>query len=45
MVGGLIALVLVRVYRSGTAGKPVSSAGWGYAPLWTAVIGARALFC
>ena len=44
MIGGLIALSLVRVYRSGPAGQPVSSAGWGYALLWTGVIGARALF-
>jgi hypothetical protein len=42
--GGLIAFALVRVFRSGTTGKPVSSAKWGYALLWTAVIGARALF-
>jgi hypothetical protein len=44
LVGGLIALALIRVYRSGTTGKPVSAAGWGYALLWTGVIGARALF-
>jgi hypothetical protein len=44
VAGGLAALALVRVYRSGTTGKPVSAAGWGYALLWTAVIGARALF-
>jgi hypothetical protein len=43
LIGGLIALALVRVYRS-TTGQPVSSAGWGYALLWTGVIGARALF-
>jgi hypothetical protein len=44
VVGGLIALALLRVFRSGTTGKPVTSAKWGYALLWTAVIGARALF-
>jgi hypothetical protein len=44
LVAGLIALALIRVYRSGTTGKPVSAAGWGYALLWTGVIGARALF-
>ena len=44
MACGLAALALIRVYRSGTTGKPVSAAGWGYALLWTAVIGARALF-
>ncbi len=44
MVGGLIALALLRVFRSGTTGKPASSAKWGYALLWTGVIGARALF-
>jgi hypothetical protein len=32
------------VYRSPETGKPVSSAGWGYATLWTVVIGAGALF-
>lgn len=41
---GLIALALMRVYRSETTGGPVTAAGWGYAVLWTAVIGARALF-
>ena len=44
VAGGLVALALIRVYRSGTTGKPVSAAGWGYALLWTGVIGARALF-
>ena len=44
VVGGLIALALVRVFRSGATGKPASSAGWGYALLWTGVIGARAIF-
>jgi hypothetical protein len=44
LIGGLVALGLVRIYRSGTTGKPVSAAGWGYALLWTGVIGARALF-
>jgi hypothetical protein len=44
LTGGLVALSLMRVYRSGTDGKPASAAGWGYAALWTAVIGARALF-
>jgi hypothetical protein len=41
---GLIALVLVRVYRSERTGRQVSAAAWGYAVLWTVVIGARALF-
>ncbi len=44
VAGGLIALALIRVYRSGTTGRPASAAGGGYALLWTAVIGARALF-
>ena len=44
VAGGLIALALMRVYRSGTTGKPVSSATWGYALLWTVVIFARGLF-
>jgi hypothetical protein len=33
VAGGLAALALIRVHRSGTTGKPVSSAGWGYALL------------
>jgi hypothetical protein len=41
---GLIALALMRVYRSGETGGPVSAAGGGYALLWIAVVGARALF-
>ena len=44
LIGGLIALALIKVRRSSTTGQPVSAAGWGYALLWTAVIGARALF-
>jgi hypothetical protein len=44
LIGGLAALALMRVYRSGETGKPASSAGWAYAVLWTGVIGARALF-
>jgi hypothetical protein len=34
----------MRVYRSGKTGRPVSAAALGYALLWAAVIGARALF-
>lgn len=41
---GLVAVALIRVYRSPGTGKPVSRAGWGYAALWTTVIVARALF-
>lgn len=41
---GLIAAALMRVYRSPETGKHVSRAGWGYAVLWTVVIGARAVF-
>jgi hypothetical protein len=44
VAGGLVALGLMRVYRSGQAGRPASAAGWGYALLWTAIIGARAVF-
>lgn len=41
---GLIALALMRVYRSPATGKPASAATAGYALVWTGVIGARALF-
>jgi hypothetical protein len=41
---GLVAASLMRVYRSPRTGRPVSHAGWGYAALWTVVIGARATF-
>jgi hypothetical protein len=44
VVGGLIALSLIHVYRSDTTGKPVSSAKWGYAIFWIAVVGARGAF-
>ena len=44
LLGGLIAVSLMRVYRSPKTGKPVSSAKWGYAALWTLIIGARAAF-
>ncbi|HXL94296.1 MAG TPA: hypothetical protein VN969_35650 [Streptosporangiaceae bacterium] len=41
---GLLALALMKVYRSEKTGRPVSAAGKGYALLWIVVIGARALF-
>jgi len=41
---GLLVLTQVRVYRNPETGKPVSSAGLGYAILWTVIIGARAVF-
>jgi hypothetical protein len=41
---GLVALVLVRVYRSPETGKPVSRAGGTYAALWVIIIGARIAF-
>ena len=44
VAAGLLALAFMRVYRSGTTGKPVTSATWGYALLWTVVVGARMLF-
>jgi hypothetical protein len=44
VLGGLAAAALMRVYRSPATGKPVSSAGWPYALLWTVVIAARAAF-
>jgi hypothetical protein len=44
ILGGLLALILVKVYRSPRTGKPVSHATWSYAALWTVVIGARAAF-
>jgi hypothetical protein len=44
IICGLLVLTQVRVYRSPETGKPVSSAGMGYAILWIVVIGARAVF-
>jgi uncharacterized membrane protein YidH (DUF202 family) len=44
VVLGLVAITLMTVYRSPTTGKPVSRTGFGYAALWTIVIGARAAF-
>lgn len=44
VVGGLIALALIHVYRSQVTGKPVTAASWGYAALWTIIVGARAAF-
>lgn len=44
LLGGLAATRLITVYRSPRTGGPVSRAGFGYAALWTGVIGARAAF-
>jgi hypothetical protein len=44
LLGGLAATALMRVYRSPSAGRPVSSAGVPYAIFWTVVVGARAAF-
>ena len=44
LLGGLIAVSLMKVYRSPKTGKPVSAAGWPYALLWLIVVGARAFF-
>lgn len=44
LLGGLLALALTRVYRSPRTGKAVTHATWGYALLWTVVIGVRAAF-
>lgn len=41
---GLIATMLLRVYRSPRTGRPASSAGWPYAAFWTVIIAARAAF-
>jgi hypothetical protein len=41
---GLAAGALMRIYRSPRTGRPVSRAGFGYAALWTVVIGARVAF-
>jgi len=41
---GLAATTLMTVYRSPRTHKPVSRAGFGYALLWIAVIGARTAF-
>jgi hypothetical protein len=43
-IGGLIALALVRVYRSRINGRPVTAARLGYALLWITIVGARASF-
>ena len=41
---GLVALLLMNVYRSPQTGKPVSRAGAPYAALWIVIIGARIAF-
>ena len=41
---GLLTGALITVYRSPKTGKAVTRAGFAYAGLWTAVIGARAAF-
>jgi len=44
VAAGLIALALIRVYRSTASGKPASAATWAYALFWTVIIGDRAVF-
>jgi len=44
LLGGLAAAALMQVRRQPPTGRPVSSAGPGYAAFWIAVIGARAAF-
>jgi hypothetical protein len=44
LLGGLLALALIRVHRSLETGKPVTHPTWGYALLWIVVVGARAAF-
>lgn len=44
LLGGLAAAALMKVYRSPTSGRPVSSAGAPYAIFWIVVVGARAGF-
>jgi hypothetical protein len=41
---GLVASMLMRVYRSPRTGKPASAAGFPYAIVWTVIVGARAAF-
>jgi hypothetical protein len=41
---GLLTATLMTVYRSPTTGKAATRAGFAYASLWIAVIGARAAF-
>lgn len=44
LVLGIVATMLMSVYRSPVTGKPVSRTGFAYGALWTVVIGARAAF-
>lgn len=44
LLGGLAATALMRVYRSPSTGRPVSSAGVPYAIFWTVIVAARAAF-
>ena len=41
---GLVAIALMRVYRSPRTGRPVSAAGFPYAMVWIVVVGARTAF-
>jgi hypothetical protein len=41
---GVLAASLMRVSADSRTGKPVSTAGWPYALLWVAVVGARIFF-
>ena len=41
---GLVAIALIKVYRSPQTGKPVTAAGLPYAMIWIAVVAARTAF-
>jgi hypothetical protein len=41
---GLVAIMMLRVYRSPKTGRPVSAAGFPYAIVWVVIVGARAAF-
>jgi len=44
LLGGLVAVALMKVYRNPESGSPVSRAAWPYAIFWAVIVGARAAF-
>jgi hypothetical protein len=44
LIFGLVSVVVVKVSADPTTGRPYTTAGWGYAAVWTVALAARMAF-